>query len=365
MIHVLHFVSTPARWSGVMNVIMNYYRHIDRTKIQFDFLCFLRADDSYEKEIHSLGGNVYYIKKPGNSLKALSEMETFFRDHAVKYQWFHNHEVYLSFYLIKVANKYGINNVIVHSHTTKYSDKWFNSKRNQILCFPIRFMNCKRMACSKAAGDFLYRTECGKKEYMVLHNAIESENYKFDLNMRNELRRKLQIEKSFVIGHVGRFENQKNHKFLIDAFKCFHDQNLDSVLLLIGTGSLHEKMKGYVKEIGIEEQVRFLGQITDVWNYYQAMDQFWLPSLYEGLPMSAVEAQASGLPCLFSDTITKETGILDCVKFLSLDQNVEPWAREAMIMKTNQERIQGKSAVVKAGFDVSNEVLRLERFYLG
>lgn len=154
MIKVLHFVSTPAIWSGVMSVIMNYYRHIDRSRVQFDFLCFLPCEESYAKEINELGGQVFFISKPSASPRTLKELTAFFKKHQGEYQWFHNHEVYLSFLLKPISEHCGIKDFIVHSHATRYSDRKWAAVRNRILCFPIRFMKCHRFACSEAAGFF-------------------------------------------------------------------------------------------------------------------------------------------------------------------------------------------------------------------
>ena len=227
-------------------------------------------------------------------------------------------------------------------------------------------MKCEKLACSSAASKFLYGEECkgNTKFLMVLHNAVDCEKYKFRLEKRESIRLELQIEDKVVIGHVGRFERQKNHRFLIDSFEHFYNFRKDAVLLLIGSGSLLNEMKQYVHDKNLDESVLFLGSRMNVWDYYQAMDQFWLPSLYEGLPMSAVEAQASGLPCLIADTVTKETGILEKTMFLKLEEGAEQWARKAneFLMENNRER--ATKAVRNAGFDIEQESQRLQEFYL-
>ena len=176
MIRVLHFMSTPAKWSGVMSVIMNYYRHMDRSKVQFDFLCFIHDKNSYEEEIKQLGGAVYYVGKPGSSRRAAQDLKDFLQKRRGVYQWFHNHEVYLSFYLRPLVKKYGMDKFVIHCHATKYSDKWLNARRNQLLCVPIHFMDCKKMACSEAAAEFLYgKGAVQNKKIMILHNAVNCE----------------------------------------------------------------------------------------------------------------------------------------------------------------------------------------------
>lgn len=367
MMRILHFVSTPATWSGVMSVIMNYYRHIDRMQLQFDFLCFQRSEENYEDEIQKLGGKVYYVRKPESSLQSICDLRDFFMQHTGEYSCLHNHEVYLSFILEPVSKKYGISQFVIHSHATQYSDKRLNAIRNRILCSPIKYMNCKKLACSRAASEFLYGDIARDEDnaLSVLHNAIDCEQYRFCQETRNRLRTDLHLDNRVVIGHVGRFEKQKNHKFLIDCFAYFHQWNPDSVMILIGSGSLLHEIKQYVQDKDLDKYVLFLGSRPDVWDYYQAMDQFWLPSLYEGLPVSVVEAQASGLPCLISDTVTTEAKILEETSFLKLEDGAENWSRKAMEVSEKEKRECGVTAVKNAGFDIRQESQRLQAFYLG
>ncbi len=365
MIRVLHFVSTPAVWSGVMSVIMNYYRHIDRTLVQFDFLCFSHCDNSYENEITSYGGHVYYVNKPGSSMKAIIELEKFFKENDGRYQWLHNHEVYLSFYLSWLASRYDFGHLAIHSHTTCFSDKWLRARRNQILCFPIKIMKCYRVACSKAAGDFLF----GKKmiqqnKVFILYNAIDCEKYKYNQIKRDELRHRLGVHDKLVIGHVGRFEKQKNHDFLIKSFSVLKEHYSESVLILIGDGSLKAIMERKVRSVGLEESVYFLGQQINNQDWYQAMDLFWLPSLYEGLPIAAIEAQTSGLPCLLSDAVTEEVELLDTTKRISLEKGPDFWVAETLKPQNTEKRENAWHTVEKAGFNIEYTSDALQQFYM-
>ena len=302
-IRVLHFVSTLGHGSGVMSVIINYYRHIDREKVQFDFLHFVECEDSYADEIKSLGGKIYYVEKPGGSLKSLKQLNSFFQAHAKEYAWLHNHEVYLTFLLRPISKRYGLEKFIVHCHATKYSDKPLHAVRNGILCLPIRFMKVEMFACSEAAGKFLYGEKMMKAgKVFVMHNAIDCEKFRFRPEVRERFRKEMGLEGKFVIGHVGRFERQKNHEFLIEVFAEVHKKNENSVLLLIGDGSLKDPIRQKVIVLNLEEYVFFLGQRDDVADLLQTMDVFVLPSLYEGFPVSIVEAQANGLVCIASDS---------------------------------------------------------------
>ena len=367
MMRILHFVSVPATWSGVMSVLMNLYRHIDRTRFQFDFLCFLQTESNYEEEIRSLGGQVFYLPRPGASLTFFGDYDRFFREHAADYSWLENHEVYLSFYLERLARKHRIPHFAVHAHATRYADRGPSELRNRILCLPIRSMRCIRIACSEAAGRFLYGEEAVTAGAVtVIRNAVETDRYAYDGTLREQLREKEGLAGHIVIGHVGRFLPQKNHAFLIDCFAAYAAQHPEAVLLLIGEGDLQEEIRRKVRDQGLEKQVRFLGRQTEVRNWYQVMDQFWMPSLYEGLPLSAVEAQAAGLPALLADTITEECRIHPHTRFLSLKAGPRDWAAAAEALTPacqEYERSEGRQDAARAGFDIRQEVRRLEALY--
>ena len=210
--------------------------------------------------------------------------------------------MYLTFLLRPIAKRYGLEKFIVHCHATKYSDKTLNAARNRILCLPIRFMKVERFACSEAAGIFLYgKRRMNKGEIFILHNAIDSEKFQFDPIKRERIKLELKSQDKLVIGHVGRFERQKNHEFLIKVFAEYQKQRNDSVLVLIGDGSLRKKVEMQVRNLGLEESVLFLGQRDDVADLYQGMDLFILPSRYEGVGVVLLEAQLAGLPCIASD----------------------------------------------------------------
>lgn len=331
-IRVLHFVSTLSRGSGVMSVLMNYYRHIDRNEIQFDFLHFVACEDSYIEEIRALGGRIYCIDKPGSSFQSVKQLDLFFRLHAEEYTWLHNHEVYLTFLLRPIAKKYGLEKFIVHCHATKYSDKTLHAVRNRILCLPIRFMKVDRFACSEAAGKFLYGEKMLKAgKVFIMHNAIDCEKFRFRPEVRERLRKEMGLEGKFVIGHVGRFERQKNHEFLIRVFAEVKKQIPESVLLLVGEGTLKLTIMQMVVKLGLEESVLFLGQRNDMAELYQVMDIFVLPSLYEGLPVSCIEAMNRGIVCIVSNNISKEFICISNIAYISLV--TEEWVKQIIERK--------------------------------
>lgn len=364
-IRVLHFVSTLSRGSGVMSVIMNYYRHIDRDKVQFDFLHFIACEDSYMEEIRELGGKIYCIDKPGSSFQSIKQLNSFFRLHAGEYTWLHNHEVYLTFLLRPIAKRYGLEKFIVHCHATKYSDKTLNAVRNRILCLPIRFMKVERFACSEAAGKFLYGEKMLKAgKVFIMHNAIDCEKFRFQPEVRERLRKEMGLEGKFVIGHVGRFERQKNHEFLIEVFaEC--KKEIDScILLLIGEGSLRAKIEKKVVEKGLKNSIIFLTKRNDMEYLYQVMDLFVLPSLYEGLPVSCLEAQVNGLECIVSRTVTdelKKQTIGSIITMLPLEKKV--WKQNIVSCKIRQTSI--SQHINDDNYDINLQSCRLHSFYTG
>lgn len=368
MVKILHFVSTPAIWSGVMSVIMNYYRHMDRSRIQFDFLCFVPCEESYEEEINKLGGRVFFVPKPGSSLNSLRELNKFFLLHGEEYQALHNHEVYLSFFLEPLAKRSGISRFIIHSHATRYSDRKQPAIRNAILCLPIRFMRCEKFACSKAAGKFLY----GKKalnngSVKILHNAIGINKYIFNYEKRNKLRKQLGLEHCFVLGHVGRFMPQKNHTFLIDVFAKLLPDMPEARLLLIGDGPCKREIKNRCLKLGIKNQVLFIGQRADVEQWYSAMDVFVFPSVYEGIGIALLEAQANGLPCMASDHVPEEAKVMDYITFLPL--KAASWKKKLMDLQLkNNGRFRVERKYIEETFswehyDIETESKWLQEYY--
>ena len=369
MIKVLQVISTPAIWSGVMSVVMNYYRHIDRTQIQFDFLCFTNCKESYEEEIQTLGGTVIWIKKP-DDVSSLFAWKNFFEVHGAEYQCLHNHEVYLSFFLKPLASKFGIKKFIVHSHTTEYSDKRIAAMRNKMLCISLRFMHCEKLACSQAAGVFLYGKKALKEgKIYVLPNAIDIKKYRFNLSKRQEMRRQLGLEHCFVIGHVGRFVRQKNHKFLLRVFRDILRQRKQARLVLIGDGIMRESIENECCALKIQDNVLLLGQRNDVEDLLQIMDVLLLPSLYEGFPVVAIEAQANGLSCILASSITQEARLNSNVYFLKL-HSADEWAEfiqqkenEFLQLRTGQFDIMPS---LKPGgiFDIESQCSILSALYL-
>lgn len=352
---------TDMNYGGVEAVVMNFYRFIDKSKFQFDFFCFEGSLLPQKDEIEKLGGRIYIVPKLFHPLCYIKTVRKIFRDN--NYKIVHCHMNTMGIFAMYAAYKEHIPIRILHNHSMInhfFSRSEF--KRN-ILKYVLRTF-CKIYpshfcACSKAAGDWMY----GKNfNYTIFNNGINVDRFKFNPEIRENVRAELGLHDKLVVGHVGRFCPPKNHIFLVEIFNNFLSLHEDSVLLLIGEGELLDQIKLKVKQLNIEDKVIFLGKQNDTSKYYQAMDVFCLPSRYEGLPVVAVEAQCSGLPCLFSTYVSKESKILDSTEFLSYEDNLDKWS-QALFELANKQRVDGAEQVRKCNFDMQEEAKKLELYY--
>ena len=305
--------------NGVESVIMNYYRHLDHSKVQFDFICDEDSTRIPYEEIKKLGGLVFLVPKYQKLPKYLKALEKLFKEN--KYRIVHANINTLSVFPLYAAKKAGVPVRISHSHSTSNIKEWKrNLIKNLLRPFSKRYAT-DYFACSELAGRYLFGNKAfDRGEVKIIHNAIDIDKFRFDEVARKKLRKEFGIKDStIVIGHVGRFVQQKNHTFLVDVFKEYHEKNSDSKLLLVGSGPLENKIKKKVEKLGLKNSVLFLGQRDDINKLYSVMDIFCLPSLYEGLPVVGVEAQATGLPCMFSDRITDDIIASKNVILIGLD----------------------------------------------
>lgn len=356
MIRVLHVV-TYMGIGGLETMLMNYYRHINREKIQFDFLVHRDFEAAYDQEITKLGGRIYRLPR----LNPISpyykkQLDEFFVKHS-EYRIVHSHLDCMSAIPLKFAKKNEIPVRIAHSHSSSqtkdkkyYLKLYYKSK--------IKKYATELFACSEAAGQWMFNTN----HFHILNNAIDTEQYIYDPVVREFERKKLGISKeTIVIGHVGRFAPPKNHRYLIELFDLVRKRIPDTTLLLIGDGVLRSQAENQVKELGLEGKVIFTGQRRDVSQLLQAMDVFAFPSIYEGLPVSLIEAQAAGLPCLISDKVPIECKKTDLVKQIPLD-DMNRWV-ELMINAKKVVRRDTSDEIKKAGFDINSNAKKLEDFY--
>jgi glycosyltransferase involved in cell wall biosynthesis len=350
---------------GAEAMIMNLYRTIDRSKVQFDFMVHTRETCDFDDEIRALGGRIYHVPSYTviNHFRYKKEWNQFFAKHP-EYKIIHGHLYSTAAIYLKIAKRHGIV-AIAHSHNTSY-DPGVKALLKKVLQYPIRYIADYYFACSEAAGKWLFGdTIIASERFQILRNAIETQRYIYDEVIRDELREEFQFNEKFVIGHIGRFDPQKNHTFLIDVFQKVHKENPDTILLLIGTGKLRKKIEDKVRRLGLTDSVIFAGVRSDVNKLYQAMDIFLFPSNYEGLGVVVIEAQAAGLPCIVADTIPKEAFISDNIRALSLQDDLEVWKHYVLDYSNHIERKNQYKTIVESGYDVKSTSRFLEEFYGG
>ena len=364
---VLHILS-GMNHGGAEAMIMNYYRNIDRNKIQFDFLLTSSKKGAYFDEVESLGGKIYII-----SPLTLRTMHLYLRDLNKFFKYYreyiivHSHTSSKSVFPLLIAK---INNIpvrVCHSHNSK-SEGGFKGIIRHLLKFPLKFIATDFFACGEKAAVWLYgRSYVKKQNVKIISNAIDSKKYLFDIEKRKDVRKKFNIENKLVIGHIGRFNLQKNHDFLIDIFYEINKKYPDSVLMIIGDGELRKEIEKKIDTRMLNDYVILTGPRNDVHELLQAMDIFIFPSLYEGLPVSVIEAQASGLNCILSDCITKEADVTDLISYVSLEECSEKWAEKAIDIINSVNcinRIKYNEILCSSPFEINESSKILENFYI-
>ncbi|MCI8568947.1 MAG: glycosyltransferase family 1 protein [Bacilli bacterium] len=346
---------------GVEAVVMNYYRHIDHAKIQFDFICDSDSTNIPYDEIEKLGGKVILVSPYQHIISYLKELKVILKEG--KYRIVHSHINALSVFPLYAAKKVGVPIRIAHSHSTTNKKEWKKNLLKQILRpFSKRYAT-DYICCSELAGRWLFGDKVyDNGEVYLLNNAIDLDKFAYDEDVRKAKRKELNIsDDTLVIGHIGRFVAQKNHTFLIDIFNELHKENKNSLLLLAGQGPLIDEIKNKVNDLNLTESVKFLGQRNDVNELYQAFDVFLLPSLYEGLGMVAVEAQCAGNYCICSTEVPSIIKMTDSVEFLSLNDKTNLWVQK--ILNCNMIREDHSQEIKEIGYDIKTEAKLLEKKY--
>lgn len=363
-IRVLHVLGGVGL-GGAESRIMDLYRQMDRDEIQFDFLVH-RNDGKpqfYEDEIKAMGGHIYALPKfkVYNYFSYKKAVTSFFALHH-EFRVVQGHMTSTAAIYLPVAKRFGIPITVAHARNAGVvkgpkgvATRFFRrglAKKADVL-----------FACSKLAGEDVFGEHAMKQgRVKIIHNAIDVKRFAFDEKKRQEARDALQITDKLVLGHVGRFDYQKNHPYLLEVFAEVCKKRSDAVLLLLGDGAARQAMEERCRELGIAERVKFLGNRKDTDRYYQAMDVFLLPSFFEGLPGVLVEAQAAGLACLVSDTVTREAEATDLVSWLSIDEPPERWAEEVIKQAAYARRDTSKE-LTEAGFDVRTQAAGYTAFY--
>lgn len=360
-VNVLHVIGSM-NCGGAEMMLMNLYHNIDRRKVQFDFVEHTDEKALYDDEIEKMGGKIYHCPRftGKNYLEYRQWWDVFFKDYGKQYNIVHGHIGSSAAIYLKCAKDNG-KFTIAHSHNTKGT--WsFKEIAYRLLSRRVTGVADAFFACSKAAG----RDRFGRNiAFLVLNNAIDTEKYLFSEQIREEARRELGIKSEFVVGHVGRFNYQKNHEFLIDIFEeLIRKGNNNIKLLLVGDGEEKEYIKNKVKRLNLLEKVIFVGIRSDVERLLQAMDIFVFPSLFEGLPVSVVEAQAAGLLCVISNRVPAECIITkDLVTTRDLTESATSWAQHIMD-KSDYIRRNTYDEIKDHGFDIAETVRWLEEFYI-
>lgn len=363
-IRILHILHSMNR-GGAENALMNYYRHIDRSRIQFDFLLTEKNICHFENEICSLGGKVYRIPflKISNPFPYLRGLIAFFKKHT-EYNIVHSHTSSKSFIPLLVAKLYHIPIRLSHSHNTQSEGGGTGIIRNCLMPL-LKIVATDWLSCGVNAGIWLYGEAAVKLgKVTVFRNVIEADKFRFNIETRRRIRKRLGINDDvFLIGHTARFNYQKNHMFDIELIIELKKMYPSVKIIEIGLG-VEEGLAEIAKEKGVYDDFIFTGVVSNVYEYEQAMDVFILPSFYEGLPLSIIEAQVSGLPCYTTKgTVSKECSVTNLVTYIPLENGAKFWAKK-IIESKNNVREDRYDEIVKAGYNASNSARELQQFYL-
>ena len=361
-IKILCLLNSLDKCNGISTYIMNYYSRLNHQNFGFDF--YITDDnicDEYKNNIIKNNDNIFV----GNRIR----LKTFLKEkkHFEKiiknenYDIIYSNILYTAFFYFIEAKKIGIKHRILHSHNTPIRSFlgikniiYELSKKLSVISSNIYF------SCSDYAGKYLFNN----KKYHIIHNAIDTNLYKYNKEIRDIYRKKLNIDNEYCIVHIGRFSEQKNHKYIVKIIKEIVKTEENVKVFFIGYGELEEEIKKIIDEYNINDKIVFLGIRNDIADILQAMDVFILPSLYEGLPLVSIEAQASGLPNILSTGITKEVEITKNVKFIDIkEENIEQWCKNILKYKNfNRENLE--SEIEKLGYDIENEVQKFEKILL-
>ena len=368
IIRVLHITEMLSA-AGIESFIMNMYRNIDRNKVQFDFLVLRNEKEFYDEEIKSLGGKKYFVHSniKNTWLRILDEahqIEKFLNTHPYEIVHIHYTTPLRAPYLL-AAKKAGVETRIYHAHSAAVSGKSklklliYEYYRKKIMKWGTAWF-----ACSKAAAQWIFPKELIERETVkIVYNGIDIKRFKYDEKKRVAMRKTLGLKDEFVLIHTGRFIDQKNQEFVLNVFKEIKNQYSCVKVIFLGTGELLNKIEDKAQKLGLRNDVLFLGVKQNVEDYLCAADCYVMPSLYEGLPVAAIEAQCSGLPSIMSTNITNEVVLTDNAKQISLDAPISEWSKKILEYK-DMSRSDGSQIVSENGYDVHLVARWLEEYYL-
>ena len=364
-VRVVHVLGALHR-GGAETFVMNVYRHIDRTRLQFDFIIHTDENCSYRKEIEEMGGRIYLAGR--FSLKnALVYQKTWKRLLAEHPEWavVHGHVRSTACIYMKMAKKTG-RTVIAHSHSIS-NGRGMNGLIKDLMQYPVRYIADYFFACSENAGKWMFgeRVVRNPMQYKVIKNAIDVDAFRYHTGYETEIRKEFHLEDKKVIGTVGRLCDAKNPFFILDVFREVHKRENNTVLLWGGDGELREQIESAVEKRGLQRAVRMVGCVRDVHKLYSAFDVFMFPSKWEGLGISLIEAQAAGLPCFVSEKVPLEAVICKDVKVMRLELGCAGWGEEIVMgLHVLPDRDRAYKDVVAAGYDIKETALYLQDVYL-
>jgi glycosyltransferase involved in cell wall biosynthesis len=332
----------------------------------FDYMLNVEPDVELSEKLQKNGSQIYVMPalQLKNTITYIRALHRFFKVHH-EYSIIHGHIPNAAVFYLGAAKRAGVRHRIQHSHNVKGSDVPIKRLRNSLLFLAIPRVATDYAACSLTAGRFLFGDRAvANGDVKIITNAIDIGRFVFNPEARKKLRVELGLDGKFVVGHIGRFSRQKNHRFLLEIFSCIHAVNPDSALLLVGDGELREDIVALVERLGISSSVVFYGNRKNTEDCYSAIDVFVLPSLYEGLPIVGVEAQASGLMCFFSSEITNEIAITARVSFLPLAYSAKRWALEILKAVVLPRSSTDNNLLSYAGYSIDQDAMKLEQYYL-
>lgn len=353
-------VLTIMNRGGAETMIMNYYRHVDRSKVQFDFLVHREERGAYDDEIETMGGRIYRIPPIYHHFAHKKAVKSFFLAHP-QYQIVHGHIGELGYYIYKKAKERKIPVIIAHAHNSSCDRNWKWPIRS-ILKHLIRPHFTYAMTCGIEAAKWLFGTKLASKAFM-LNNSIDVQLYTFNERTRKSVRKEMGWSSRFVIGDVARFSHQKNHIGLLSIFKAVVEKRPDSLLVLIGDKiELYESIKNQALEMGVIDNIQFLGVRTDVPKLMQGMDVYCSPSLFEGLSVSMIEAQASGLKVVTSNRVPEQVALIpELLSFIPLEAPPQTWVNEILAPYSRHDT---SNKIKQTGFDIETNAAWLQDFYL-
>ena len=351
-IRILHVLGL-FDYGGAESLVMNVFRHMDHSKLMFDFVVHSEEVGAFEEEAKRLGAAIYRVPqyKGKNHVAYRKAWKSLFKEHP-EYAIIHGHVRSTASIYLKIAKDYGLK-TIAHSHSIS-SGTGISAKVKDFMQKGIRKRADEFLACSQIAGEWLFGSKVIKQSnFHIMNNAIDADKFLYDAERRKNSRKELNITDETVIGHIGRLHEAKNHLRLLNIFNEYQKLQPNSLLLLVGDGDLRETIEDKVTQLGLNEKVRLLGSRKDTYDLVQAMDLFLFPSVYEGLGISVVESQASGLPTLVSTAVPNEAIFTDRVVSLSLDESDQTWAATLnQLPKTDRESLVTLENIKEAKFEI-------------